>query len=127
MRVLFIEDNENVRRTLLGVLRRTLPGATFDTAESADEAIERLKDSACTGPSYDLVISDYNLVGVCTGGDVLTWIQEHLSYLVSRFVFLTSQTDAVRDRGVPYFDKPFDVSAFKQTLIKITQPEASNQ
>lgn len=118
MRALVVEDDANVRRSTISILRRTFPGIDTIAAESADEAIGLLEESACEGPAFDLVVSDYNLLGVRTGGDVLDWIQAHLSYLEKRFVFIASD-DAIRLRGVPYFDKPCDLNELRATLRQI--------
>jgi CheY-like chemotaxis protein len=122
MRVLVIEDNANLRKAMIGVLRRAFPGVDVLAAESADEAIGLLQESACEGPPFDLVLSDYNLLGWRTGGDVLDWIQAHLSYLEKRFVFLSSD-DAIQLRGVPFFDKPCDLDELRATLRQlVAQP-----
>lgn len=118
MRVLVIEDSAPLRRAIIGILRRTFPGVDTLAAETADDAIALLEQSACKGPAFDLVISDYNLLGWRTGGDVLDWIQAHLSYLERRFVFLSSDP-AIQLRGVPFFDKPCDLDAFRAKLREI--------
>lgn len=115
MRVLVIEDDASVRRALIGALRRVFPGVDTIAAESADEAIMLLRESACEGPAFDLITSDYNLLGARTGGDVLDWIQAHLSHLESRFVFV-SGNDAIRLRGVPFLEKPFVFADLREVL-----------
>lgn len=115
MRVLVIEDDANTRRTLIRALRYIFPGVDPVAAESADQAIRLLQESACQGPAFDLVTSDYNLGGIRTGGDVLDWIQTHLSYLGRRFVFV-SGNDAIRLRGVPYLEKPFAFDDFRTAV-----------
>jgi len=115
MRALVIEDDASIRRTLIHALRRTFPGVNTIVAESADEAIALLQESACEGPAFDLITSDFNLLGTRTGGDVLDWIQAHLSHLESRFVFV-SGNDAIRLRGVPYLEKPFTFDDFRATV-----------
>lgn len=115
MRVLVIEDSAIIRRTLIGALCRMFPGVDTITAESADEAIALLQESACEGPAFDLITSDYNLLGTRTGGDVLDWIQAHLSHLESRFVFV-SGNEAIRLRGVPFLEKPFVFADLREVL-----------
>lgn len=106
MRALVIEDDAAIRRVIITTLRRTFPGINTLGAESADEAIALLQESACEGPAFDLVTCDYDLLGTRNGGDVLDWIQAHLSHLEERFVFV-SGNDAIRLRGVPFLEKPF--------------------
>ncbi len=118
MRILVVEDNANISRMLNNMLRRIFPGATTTTVASADEAIAHLRDSACEGPTFDLVTCDYDLVGVRTGGDVLDWVQAHLSHLERRFVFV-SGNDAIRQRGVPFLEKPFGFSSFRAVLHEV--------
>jgi CheY-like chemotaxis protein len=118
MRALVVEDDANVRRATISIVRRTFPGVDIIAAESADEAIGLLEESACKGPPFDLIVSDYNLLGTRTGGDVLDWIQAHLSYLEKRFVFLASD-DAIRLRGVPFFEKPCDINELRVALRQL--------
>lgn len=124
MRVLIVEDDISVCRANTSILRRTFTTAQLDVAyaHEAGAAIELLKASACDAPPFDLVMSDFQLRDGSNGGQVLDWIQEHLSYLASRFVFISSKTHLTQLRGVPFFDKPCDVDALRATLRSIINP-----
>jgi CheY-like chemotaxis protein len=121
MKVLVIEDDDNLRKTMISFIRRTfrdVDGLVVLAALTANEAIALLRESTCEGKAFDLVVSDYDLKDASTGGEVLDWIQAHLSYLESRFVFLSSDS-AIARRGVPFFDKPCDLDALRIKMREI--------
>lgn len=64
MSVLLIEDDENAREVLAGVLEAS--GLAVTTARTGDEAVELL-DGGC---SYDLIVTDISLPGRYDGWSV---------------------------------------------------------
>ena len=121
MKILVIEDAANIRRVVIRLLRQMFDGALIDATETADEAIDLIKVATLNTP-YDFVISDFNLVGVRTGGDVLEWIRNHASYLEPRFLFLTSDDSAAKLHKY-YVEKPCD-SATLRTAIETVLNES---
>lgn len=89
MNILIIEDErliqEGYRRMLTGMFDDP---PTVRITDNADVAIGEL-----TLLDYDLIISDYDLVG-STGGDVLDWIKVNAPHLVERFIFITGNSTA---------------------------------
>jgi DNA-binding response OmpR family regulator len=119
MKALIVEDDANLRRTTIRLLRRMFPEVEPACAESADEAIDLLRE-ATIDRGFDLVICDFNLVGVRTGADVLAWIQEHASYLEERFLFLTSDERA-RTLHPRFLEKPCDVDTLRAAIEATVQ------
>jgi DNA-binding response OmpR family regulator len=117
MKILVIEDEPNLRRTIMRMLRRMFGEVDMHGVDNADEAINQLRDAMLDKP-FDLVLSDFNLVGPRTGGDVLEWIHTHASYLVDRFVFLTSD-DRARQLHPRYLEKPCEPDVLR-ALIEAT-------
>lgn len=93
MKVLIVEDDAQLRRVLIRLMRHMFDDIDPWAAESADQAIEYLREAALDRP-FDLVISDFNLLGTRTGGDIIEWIRDHASYLENRFLFLSSDERA---------------------------------
>jgi DNA-binding NarL/FixJ family response regulator len=114
MKTLVIEDEPSIRRALLSFLRRMFPEAELHAVDSADGAIEQLRNALLDKP-FDLIISDFNLVGPRTGGDVLEWIHIHATYLVDRFVFLTSD-DRARRLHPRFLEKPCDPATLRAAI-----------
>lgn len=114
MKILVIEDDASIRRFVIGLLRRMFAGAAIEATEFADEAIALIKAATLDRP-YDFVISDYNLVGLRTGGDVLEWIKDHASYLEPRFLFFSSDEKAAALHK-HYIEKPCDTTALRAAI-----------
>lgn len=114
MKVLVIEDNITVRRMIIRLLRRMFDDARVEAAAYADEAITLIMTSTLDRP-YDLVISDFNLLGGRTGGDVLAWVREHASYLEPRFLFFTSDDRAAKLHK-NYVEKSHDTTELRMTI-----------
>lgn len=119
MKALIVEDDANIRRTLIRLLRRMFAEVEPVCAESVDEAIGHLR-TATLEKGFTLVICDFNLIGARTGADVLAWIQEHASYLEERFLFLTSdeRAKALHPR---FIEKPCDVDVLRAAIEATVQ------
>ncbi len=117
MKILILEDDANVCRTLVRRLSRRFPDATFKTTDSATEAINILRNSALE-VQFRLIVSDFNVVGAQTGGDVLEWLRRHMSHLVPRFMF-HSGNDRAQDLGVHFAVKPCDEREFFEVVQKV--------
>jgi DNA-binding response OmpR family regulator len=92
MKVLVIEDDPMLRRIVIRTLRHLYTDVDVKVAESVDEAIDHLREAVLDKP-FDLVTSDYNLLGSRTGADVLEWIREHASFLIPHFLFLSGNDE----------------------------------
>jgi CheY-like chemotaxis protein len=114
MKILIVEDDVNIRRSLIRLLRRMFDEIDPWATGYADEAVTFLRD-AMLDKAFDLVICDWNLAGAQTGGHVLEWIREHASYLEARFLFL-SANEASQKLGVRWVDKVSDVPVLRAAI-----------
>jgi len=114
MKALIVEDDASIRRAIIRTLRRMFDGIHICAAESADEAIDYLREAVLDRP-FDLIISDWDLLGGQTGGDVLEWIREHASQLEPRFMFL-SGNEAIQNQRVRFIEKPCDTATLKAAI-----------
>lgn len=106
MKALIIEDDSNIRRVVIRILRRMFDDVDPWAAETVHEAIGYLCEATVDKP-FDLIICDWDLLGTPKGGEVLEWIREHASQLERRFMFL-SGNEAAQKLGVKYVEKPCD-------------------
>lgn len=106
VRVLIVEDHAAIARGHEHLVRRHLThiGCASEVVitDTAEAAIAKLAVE-----NFDLVISDFDLAGTGTGGDVLRAVRADLDR--PRFVFVSGSDDAAilaAKHGVPYLDKP---------------------
>lgn len=92
MKILYIEDDKDVRASLLRFFRLCFERAEVVTAEDYADAIATLNECGKLpgAGGFDVVVSDFDLRRG-TGGDVLDWCYLHKPWLVSRFIFLTGR------------------------------------
>ena len=102
LRILHVEDEQIVARSIAIVLRRD--GYEVVSVASAELAIEQLQ-----AHRFDAVLSDFNLAGPGSGADVL-WFAGPLP-----FVFLTGD-DRADHYGVTRLDKPSSLAAIRDAL-----------
>lgn len=119
MKVLLVEDEASIRRVTIRILRKMFDDVDPWVAESADQAIDYLREAVIDRP-FDLIICDWDLLGTRTGGDVLEWIREHASQLERRFIFFTANDDALAMRAPWTILKPADVLAIQVTIQAAT-------
>lgn len=117
MKVLVVEDDANIRRILIRLLRRMFDVVDSHGAESVDEAVALLGEAVVDKP-YDLIICDWDLLGQRKGGDVLAWVRAHASQLERRFMFL-SANEAIRSLGVCWLDKPSDIDTIRRAIQQV--------
>lgn len=130
MKVLLIEDDETLRRTLCRSIRRMFEKTVeFLEASNYHDAIHLLTNNESYShvhPEADLafVLSDFNLAAgprdttPMNGGDVLTWIRANRPHLVQRFIFCSSDHRA-KQLGVRCLGKPCDPEDFRRTILEI--------
>lgn len=117
VKILIIEDDRNVRLTLGRLVRHMLGDIELKMAETSHEAIDHLKTSVLEG-QFNLVISDFDLLGGTTGAEVLEWVREHVPHLEARFLFLSGSEEAAR-HGVRCLVKPSDPQTIRSTLSEM--------
>jgi CheY-like chemotaxis protein len=108
--VLLIEDDPALQRSTTRMIRKIYPDARVIVADNADAAIADLQVH-----DIEVVVSDYDLIGNKTGGDVFTWVQANQPHLVDHYVFFTGN-DAPQAMHYRFVQKPADVSELKRGL-----------
>jgi signal transduction histidine kinase len=100
-RVLFVEDDDEVRETVAAALRAA--GYEIYSAVTADEALARLN----VGERYDAVFTDVVMPGVLSGVDLAVEVRRRFPGI--GVVVATGYSDrAVQIEGVRALPKPYD-------------------
>jgi CheY-like chemotaxis protein len=114
VRVLVVDDEENLNWSLVTSLRREQYAA--DGALTAEDARRRMVDVV-----YDCVISDIQMPGM-DGFQLMSWLREQRPQ--SRVIMMTAfgspsvRQEAFRNGVAAYLEKPFDLTALKRELRK---------
>lgn len=115
IKILHIENEPCLVSALSRVLRKALGSVEMASASTGEEAKKLMKSH-----EWSVIISDWELDGAETGGDIYRTVQESFPYLCERYIFLSSNQNArllATGVGVPYIDKPFTNTA----VIKAVQ------
>lgn len=114
VRVLVVDDEENLNWSLVTSLRREQYAA--DGALTAEDARRRMADSV-----YDCVISDIQMPGM-DGFQLLSWLREQRPQprviMMTAFGSPSVRQEAFRSGVTAYLEKPFDLAALKHELRK---------
>jgi len=111
-RILVVDDEED----LLNVFRDLFSqrGETIDTAETGEEAVEKLQNG-----NYEVVISDINLPGI-NGLEVLRVAKREnpnvCVIMITGFASASSAITALREGAYDYITKPFDLWEVSQIV-----------
>ena len=101
--VLVVDDEEDLRKAIVDIL--TLDGFEVDQAGSAEEAAEKLSQTA-----YDVLITDYNLPGK-TGVDLLkeslSRYPEIIGIVITGYGTIETAVNAIKKGAYNYLTKPF--------------------
>jgi CheY-like chemotaxis protein len=116
MKVLYIEDDVDIRSSVARFLRHVVKAivTTVGTGEGAVKVLEAGRDS------FDIIISDWSLSenGI-TGGDVLAWLRMNSPAMARKFIFVSANAAAkivANENRVPYLDKPIDVEQLANVI-----------
>jgi len=114
MRLLVVDDEAPIRRTLVRALGRTIE---VSEASSAEEALDKLAH----GLVVDAILTDYHMGGA-TGIDLKDRVDQLYGKLAPQ-VFLMSGSvgdahlqNALAERGMRVIEKPFDIKMLKLML-----------
>ena len=114
--VLFVDDEESLRRAVRLALGRR--GHVVRTAGTLARAIRCLRDY-----DFDGIFADVWL-GVESGFDLVSWLENHQPHLAKRVVFVSGDVSfsarlpkAVRALGLPVIGKPFEISALEMYAL----------
>jgi DNA-binding NtrC family response regulator len=101
--VLVVDDEEELRKAVVEIL--TLDGFEVDQASSAEEAAEKLAQTA-----YDVLITDYNLPGK-TGVELLeeslARYPEIIGVVITGYGTIETAVNAIKKGAYNYLTKPF--------------------
>ena len=101
--VLVVDDEEDLRKAIVDIL--TLDGFEVDQAASAEEAAEKLSQTA-----YDVLITDHNLPGK-TGVDLLeeslVRYPEIIGVVITGYGTIETAVNAIKKGAYNYLTKPF--------------------
>jgi CheY-like chemotaxis protein len=112
LRILFVEDNELVRRSLVRVLRRG--GHDVVACATSDEALAAL----VPGVGFDLVLADFDL-GHMTSDALLVQVRDRLP--ATRVMLLTAAPLRMVPKDIACISKP--VAAAE--LLRMILPDAA--
>ena len=125
VRVLVVDDEENLNWSLVTSLRREQYAA--DGALTAEDARRRMVDV-----NYDCIVSDIQMPGM-DGFQLLSWLRTQRPQ--ARVIMMTAfgspsvRQEAIRHGVAAYLEKPFDLTALKRELRRAldtpAQPAAS--
>ncbi len=118
---IFIVDDELVmRKSLSGWLERD--GYEVDTAESGEEAIEKLKKTR-----FDLLLVDIKMEGI-SGLDVLKHVMENdpdvAVVMITAYGSISTAIEAMKNGAHDYLLKPFDPDELGVLIEKIIEQQA---
>ena len=125
LKVLLVEDNPAFAHVLAKLLRRD--GATVDTADTGQRAVEHLQ-----ARSYDVLLCDLWLPEL-TGPEFYTLLQAQYPHLCARVIFLTGDTLGAESTaflaqcGQPWLQKPFTAAALRRALQHVCPPSRGPQ
>jgi len=114
LRVLVVEDDENMRALVCAMLRRMGVGA-IESAVNGEAALQTIASSA----RFDLLLCDWTMPGV-TGLEVLKQVREKTPYTL--FVMTTGKADvdsvkqAKLAGAAGYLVKPFSAAQLKERI-----------
>ena len=118
---IFIVDDELImRKSLSGWLERD--GYEVDTAESGEEAIEKLKETR-----FDLLLVDIKMEGI-SGLDVLKHVRENdpdvAVVMITAYGSISTAIEAMKNGARDYLLKPFDPDELGVLIEKIVEQQA---
>jgi len=120
--VLVIEDEASLRRFISDALGEK--GYTIVSSESADRAVEILKDK-----QFDIIVSDMKMPGM-SGQDFYTYVQKYYPQLAKRMVFITGDVlgretqNFFEITGCRYVEKPFGIDDLMMVLGELLPNES---
>ncbi|MCZ6464061.1 MAG: sigma-54 dependent transcriptional regulator [Proteobacteria bacterium] len=116
-RILVVEDNDALRRSILLALRESF--ATVDEAAAGDEAIQRVADPGVE--PYDVVLSDLRLPGA-DGVAVLRAAHERDArtsvLLMTAYGTVETAVEAMRAGAYDFVEKPLDLEQLELRVAR---------
>ncbi|MGZ3460487.1 MAG: response regulator [Archangium sp.] len=114
MKILLVEDNEDIREGLTDLLESE--GYSVSGSASAEDGLARLR-----AESFHLVITDYMLPGQ-TGGWLLEQAQREQRLRGTEAVMITAHPRVRPPAGVRLIHKPLDIDDFLRVVYESLTP-----
>lgn len=121
-RILVVDDDENIRKTLSAILKNE--GYTVDVAQSGSEAIQKTKAAA-----YNVALIDIRLPDI-EGIELLSKIKDSVpktrKIIVTGYPTLRNAVAAVNQKADTYLMKPVDIEKLLETIreqLKLQETE----
>lgn len=123
IKILYAEDGENLRETMIASLERR--GYAVDAVENGHQLIGKLEVAAATGSRYDLVITDNDMPRT-TGIQALRYIRNDERFKeLPVIVFSGSDIkQVVEDAGGVFLGKDCDLADFDALIEKMSKRAA---
>ena len=119
IKILIVDDELVMRKSLSGWLERD--GYKVDTAESGEEAIEKLKETR-----FDLLLVDIKMEGI-SGLDVLKHVKENdpdvAVVMITAYGSISTAIEAMKNGAFDYLLKPFDPDELGMLIEKIIEQQ----
>jgi|SRR5579871_1028115 len=119
-RILIVDDAEE-SRGVLAIALRTITGATVETTESAEDALQSM---SCL--DVDVLVTDVRMSGM-SGLELLATLRERGRWPACGAVVISGETDPdlprrARDCGAAvFFSKPFSAKAVRKSVISLLE------
>jgi NtrC-family two-component system response regulator AlgB len=115
LKVLLVDDDKNIRNTLLISLRNL--GCQAESAPSAEEALRLLKLQV-----FDFVLTDFKMEGK-TGIDLIKSIKQlhpaPVVAIMTAFASYENAVNAIKEGAFDYLPKPFSTAQLSQLLSRV--------
>ncbi|MBW1668901.1 MAG: sigma-54-dependent Fis family transcriptional regulator [Deltaproteobacteria bacterium] len=119
-RILIVDDELIVRESLGGWLERD--GHEVDTAQSGEEALEKMKDTR-----FDILLVDIKMEGM-SGLDLLKAVKETdpdvAVVMITAYGSISTAIEAMKNGAYEYLLKPFDPNELGVLIEKIIEHQA---
>jgi sugar-specific transcriptional regulator TrmB/FixJ family two-component response regulator len=124
--ILVVEDEPDVRQSLMELLEGSIPGSRIFTAESGKDALSVLKDQR-----VDLIVTDYKLPGM-NGLEMLQQAQKIAPgvprIVITAFPDLKVALKAINEAGVEnFFTKPLEPTRVVQVVQDILRQRRNDE
>lgn len=121
LKIMFIEDNEDVKEQLLKLLANLF--TNIDVEENGKNAYKRYQEYyKNTGKFYDLIITDLNIPGI-NGFELLRKIKEknpeQMALVISAHTEPSKLSKLERIGIFKFIQKPIEYASFMDTYIEI--------
>ena len=115
--ILVVDDEEDLRKAIVDIL--TLDGFEVDQAGSAEEAAEKLSQTA-----YDVLITDHNLpqkTGVELLEESLVRYPEIIGIVITGYGTVETAVTAIKKGAYNYLTKPFKLAQIEIIAYRILE------